>query len=56
MTTNSVKPLYLTINEINGYLEESHGKKYLTLIPTDENKDTKKYENHGGKSEILLHQ
>ena len=41
---NSVNALYHIINKINGYTEESNGNRYLTLIPTDENKDTlKKY-------------
>ena len=36
MTLNIVKPLYLIINYTNGYVEESNGKKNLTLIPNDE--------------------
>ena len=32
---NSVKPLYLIINKINGYIEESNGNKYLTPVPAD---------------------
>ena len=44
-STKSVKPLYLIINKINGYIEESIGNKYLTVVSTDESKDTlKKYE------------
>ena len=39
---NSVNPLYLIINEITGYIEESNGNKYLTLLSTDINKDTLK--------------
>ena len=35
-----MKPLYLIINKVNGYTEGSNGKKYLTLVPTDESKDT----------------
>ena len=43
--SNSVNPLYLIIDKINGYIKESNGNKYLTLIPTAESKDTqKKYE------------
>ena len=38
-TTNSVKPLYLIISQISGYIEEKNGNKYLTLVPTDESKD-----------------
>ena len=35
VTPNSVKLLYLIINKINGYIEESNGNKYLTLLPAD---------------------
>ena len=43
--TNSVNPLYLIINKINGYIEESSGNKYLMLVPAYESKGTlKKYE------------
>ena len=43
--TDSVNSLYLAINKINGYLEEIYGNKYLTLVPTNENKEKiKKYE------------
>ena len=38
-TTNSVKPLYLIISQISGYIEEKNGNKYLTLVSTDESKD-----------------
>ena len=42
---NSVNPLYLIINKINRYIEESNGNKYLTLVSTDKNQETiKKYE------------
>ena len=42
---NSVKPLYLVIRKINGYIEEYNGNKYLTLVHNDERKDAvKKYE------------
>ena len=44
-TVNNVNPLYLIMNKINGYIEESNGNKYLTLVSTYESKDTwKKYE------------
>ena len=33
---NSVNPLYVIINKINGYIEESNENKYLTLVSTDE--------------------
>ena len=35
VTQNSVKPLYLIINKINGYVEESNGNMYLTRVPAD---------------------
>ena len=42
---NSVNPLYLIINKLRGCIEESHGNKYLTLVLTDESRDTlKRYE------------
>ena len=47
VTPNSVNPVYLTINQINGYIKENkrNGNKYLTLVLTDESKNTlKKYE------------
>ena len=45
VTIVSVNPLYLIINKINGYIKENNGSEYLTLILTDESKDTlKKYE------------
>ena len=31
-----VNPLSLIINKTNGYIKESNGNKYLTLVPTDE--------------------
>ena len=41
---NSVNPLYIIINKINKYIEESNGNKYLTLVATNKNKGTlKKY-------------
>ena len=39
------KPLYLSINKINGNIGESDGNKYVTLVSADESKDKlKKYE------------
>ena len=35
---NSANSLYLNINKINGYIEESNRNKYLTLDPNNENK------------------
>ena len=38
------------INTISGYSKESNGNKYLTLGPTNENKDTlKNIKNYGIK-------
>ena len=40
-----MNPLYLIFNKVNGYFEEINGNKYLTLVPTNENKEKiKKYE------------
>ena len=36
---NSVNPLYLVDNKINGYFEKINGNKYLTLVPTDKSKE-----------------
>ena len=42
---NSVNPLYLISNKMNGYFEEIKRNKYLTLAPTNESKEIiKKYE------------
>ena len=32
---NSVNPLYLIFNRVNGYVEEIYENKYLTLVPTN---------------------
>ena len=49
------KPLYLIINRINGYIEESNANTYLTLISTDGSKDTiKKYEELWSKIRNLI--
>ena len=39
---NSVNPLYLIFNKMNGFFEEIIGNKYLTLVLTNENKERKK--------------
>ena len=36
---NSVNSLYLIINEVDGYIEEINGNKYLTLISLDKNEE-----------------
>ena len=52
-----MKPLCLIINEINGYIKQTNGSKYLTLVPADESKETLKiYEQIWNKSEIFLYQ
>ena len=41
---NSVNPLYLLTGELNGYVEEKEGSKYLNIAFTDSNnKVLKKY-------------
>ena len=35
---NSVNPLYLIIGEVDGYIEENNGNKYLTFPSTDKKK------------------
>ena len=36
---NSVNPLYLIIDEVDGCIEEKNGNKYLSLVFTDKNKE-----------------
>ena len=43
VTRNSIKPLYLMINTVNGYIDEHNANKYLTLVQTDKSIDTNKY-------------
>ena len=31
--------MYLIIDEVDGYIEEKNGNKYLTLISTDKNRE-----------------
>ena len=54
INVNSVNPLYLIFNKVNGYFEEVSGNKYLTLIRTNdsEEKKIKNIKNCGLKSEI----
>ena len=35
---NSVNPLYLIFNKVDGYFEEMNGNKYLTLGSADKKK------------------
>ena len=52
---SSVNPLYLIFDKINGYTEESNGDKYLTLVTTDESKNTlKKYQELRNKIKNLI--
>ena len=39
---NIVNPLFLVFSEVNEYFEEIDGNKYLTLVPTNESKQTNK--------------
>ena len=56
-TIINANTLYLIINKINEYIEESNGNRYLTLVASDESKVTlRSMKNYGTKSEILLDQ
>ena len=39
MKIDSVNPLYLTFNKVNGYLKEINENKYLTLVASNESKE-----------------
>ena len=39
---NSIKPLYVNIIKVNGCIDENNGYRYLTLVHTDNGKDTLK--------------
>ena len=52
---NSANPLYLIIDKVNGYIEESNGNKYFALVPSDESKEIlKRYENLQSRIKNLL--
>ena len=52
---NSANPLYLIINEANGFIEEINKNKYLTLVPTYESKGIiKTYEELWSKIRDLI--
>ena len=52
---NSVNYLYLIINKMKGYFEEINKSKYLTLVPSNENKEKiKKYEELWSKIRDLI--
>ena len=38
LNIDSVNPVYLIFSKVNGYFEKIYGNKYLTLVPTNENK------------------
>ena len=50
---NSVNPIYLIINRMNGYFEEINGNKYLTLMKAKKKKK-KKYEELCSKIRDLI--
>ena len=50
---NSVNPIYLIINRMNGYFEEINGNKYLTLMKSKKKKK-KKYEELCSKIRDLI--
>ena len=53
--TNSIHTICLITDKINGYIKESNGNKYLSLVPTNDSKEIlKKYEELWSKSEIKL--
>ena len=53
--TDSVNPLYLIFNKVNGYFEEINGNKYLTLVPTNKSKEIiKEYEEMLSKFRYLI--
>ena len=50
---NSINPLCLIIDKVDGYIEESNGNRYVTLVSTDRNKVTlKNIENYGIKLKV----
>ena len=52
---NSVNPLYLIIGELDGFIEEKNGSKYLNIALTDSNKEVLKNMQKFGKGlEIKL--
>ena len=54
---NTVNPLYLIIGDIDGYIEENNGNKYLTFASTDKSKKVKKnIQNVWVKSNIISKQ
>ena len=52
---NSVNPLCLIFNKVNGYFEEINERKYFTLVLTNESKEKiKRYEELWSKMKDLI--
>ena len=52
---NSVNPLHLIINRIDGFIEEKDGDKYLSIASTDRNSEVlKNTQNSGVALKIVL--
>ena len=52
---NTVNPLYLLIAELDGYVEEKEGSKYLGIAATDSNNEVlKNMQKFGVESKIKL--
>ena len=52
---NSVNPLYLVINRIDGFIEEKNGDKYLNIVETDRNSEVlKNIQKFGIELKIIL--
>ena len=52
---NSVNPVYLMIGEVNGFIEENNGNKYLIFASTDKNKKVlKSIKSFGTKLNIIF--
>ena len=49
---NSVNALYLIIGEVDGYIEESDGNKYLTFASTNKKKVLQNIQSFGMKLDI----
>ena len=54
---DSENPLYLVFNNVDGYIKESNGNKYLTFDSTDKNKEVlEKYTELWKETKIKLKQ
>ena len=52
---NSVNPLYLRVDEIDGFVEENEGSKYLNIALTDSNSEMlKNMQKFGAELKIKL--